>query len=214
MIFLRQPTNILQHIKRYLMNKRKVRDILRFSGACLFSWLYLPHLIVGGGNTFIKSDVKKLSKQISIKLPSYLLLLFFLHNNRYFRSLFYYRIGPILSMLIGWWRPGDKYFLISNTSKIGKRVLIAHPYATVINAESIGDDFSCIHCTTLGETSKGRPVLGNNVSLGANVTIIGPVHIGNNVIIGASSVVVKDVPDNCVIAGNPAKIIRYLNNNE
>ena len=87
---------------------------------------------------------------------------------------------------------------------------MAHPYATILNAESIGDNFSCIHCTTLGATPKGRPVLGDNVSLGANVTIIGPVHIGNNVVIGAGSVVVKDVPDNCVIAGNPAKIIRYI----
>ena len=39
----------------------------------------------------------------------------------------------------------------------------------------------------------------------------GGVKIGNNVIIGAGSVVVKDVPDNCVVAGNPAKIIK--NNN-
>lgn len=190
------------------MNKRKVRDILRFTGACLFSWVYIPHLLVGGGNLFVRSDVERMKSQVNITLPFILMLLYLLHNNRYFRSLFYYRIGPILSLLIGWWRPGDKYFMISNTSKIGKGVLIAHPYATIINAERIGDNFSCIHCTTLGETSKGRPVLGDNVSLGANVTIIGPVHVGNNVIVGAGSVVVKDVPDDCVIAGNPAKIIK------
>lgn len=85
---------------------------------------------------------------------------------------------------------------------------IAHPYATIINAESIGSNFSCIHCTTLGATGKGRPTLGNNVSLGANVTIVGNVHIGNNVTIGAGSVVVKDLPDNCVAVGNPAKVIK------
>lgn len=86
---------------------------------------------------------------------------------------------------------------------------IAHPYATIINAESIGANFSCIHCTTIG-AHKGRAVIGDNVSLGANVTIIGNIHIGNNVVIGAGSVVVKDVPDNCVVAGNPAKIIRTI----
>lgn len=76
--------------------------------------------------------------------------------------------------------------------------------------QKIGDYFSCIHCTTLGAKGNGRPVIGNNVTLGANVTIIGHVHIGNNVIVGAGSVVVKDVPDNCVVAGNPARIIKYL----
>ena len=42
--------------------------------------------------------------------------------------------------------------------------------------------------------------------------IFGNVHIGDNVIVGAGSVVVKDVPDNCVVAGNPAKIIKIINN--
>ena len=54
------------------------------------------------------------------------------------------------------------------------------------------------------------PTIGDNVSIGANASIIGNIIIGNNVIIGAGSVVVKDVPDNCVFAGVPAKIIRYL----
>jgi serine O-acetyltransferase len=38
---------------------------------------------------------------------------------------------------------------------------------------------------------------------------LGPVKIGNNVTIGAGAVVVKDIPDNCVVAGNPAKIIKF-----
>lgn len=37
------------------------------------------------------------------------------------------------------------------------------------------------------------------------------IHIGNNVTIGANSTVTKDVPDNCVVAGSPAKIIKYKN---
>ena len=56
---------------------------------------------------------------------------------------------------------------------------------------------------------KRQPIIGNTVNLGANVVIIGNIHIGDNVIVGAGSVVVKDIPDNCIVAGNPARIIRF-----
>ena len=52
------------------------------------------------------------------------------------------------------------------------------------------------------------PVIGDNVHISAGARILGPIRIGNNVIIGANAVVVKDVPDNCIVAGVPAKIIK------
>ena len=56
-----------------------------------------------------------------------------------------------------------------------------------------------------------RPItVGNNVWIGGDVTVLSDVTIGNNVVIGAGSVVTKDVPDNVVVAGNPAKIIRKI----
>ncbi len=48
------------------------------------------------------------------------------------------------------------------------------------------------------------------MNIGSNSCIIGHVTIGDNVIIGAGSIVVKDVPSNVVVAGNPAKIIRHI----
>ena len=113
-------------------------------------------------------------------------------------------------LLIGWWRPGDKSLIIPYSTKIGEGLLMAHAYATVLNAESLGDNFSFIHCTTICKKGDKRPVIGNNVSLGANVVIIGDVKIGNNVVIGAGSVVVKDIPDNSIAVGNPARVIKTV----
>lgn len=52
--------------------------------------------------------------------------------------------------------------------------------------------------------------IGDNVFIGMKSTILKGVHIGNNVIIGANSLVNKDIPDNCVAAGNPCKVIMGL----
>jgi serine O-acetyltransferase len=52
-------------------------------------------------------------------------------------------------------------------------------------------------------------IIDDNVYISTGVTILGPVTNGNNVTIGAGAVVVKDIPDNCVVAGVPAKIAKY-----
>lgn len=193
------------------MNKKKIRDILGVITSIMFVWLYIPHIsiyLLRKEKYLIDSDLDRLKEQINVKVPRFISLMFFLQKSSYFRSLFYHRIGPILSLFVGWYRPGNKYFLLSYTSRIGKGFCFFHPYSTIINAESIGENFSCLHCTTVGAKGKMRPIIGNNVTLGCNVCVIGGIHIGNNVIIGAGSVVVKDVPDNCIVAGNPARIIK------
>ena len=53
--------------------------------------------------------------------------------------------------------------------------------------------------------------VGDNVWIGAGVSVMPGVTIGNNVVIGGGSVVVKDIPDNCVAVGNPCKVIRTIN---
>ena len=63
---------------------------------------------------------------------------------------------------------------------------------------------------TLGGTSGiyEVPILGDNVTVGAGANIIGPVHVGNNVEIGAGAVVIRDIPDDCIAVGVPAKVIK------
>lgn len=57
----------------------------------------------------------------------------------------------------------------------------------------------------------GKTVIGDYCFIGTGVKIIKPVHIGKHVIIGANSVVAKDIPPYCVVAGNPAQIIKKYN---
>lgn len=203
-------------------NLRAWRDRLKLIIAICCIFLYIPHLICywlihekiinkKNADALLK-DIKINAQTLNIKVGTIGGFLYFIHNSSYFRSLFYYRIGPILSLLIGWYRPGNKYFILSKSMTLGGGILLIHPFSTIINAESIGNNFQCKNCTTIASkrNMNDRPIIGNNVVLGASVTIIGGIHIGDNVTVGAGSVVVKDIPSNCIVAGNPAKIIRTI----
>lgn len=88
---------------------------------------------------------------------------------------------------------GDHVFITNNCS------FITHDGGTLLFRQEIPD----LEIT--------KPiVIKNNVYIGNNVTILPGVNIGNNVVIGACSVVTKDIPDNCVAAGNPAKVIKTI----
>ena len=97
-------------------------------------------------------------------------------------------------------------------TQVGKGLKIFHGQALVVNDGTvIGENCTLRNSTTIGnkvmldgEVSRS-PIIGDNVDIGCNVCIIGPVTIGDNVKIGAGSVVVKDVGPNLIIVGNPAK---------
>ena len=69
---------------------------------------------------------------------------------------------------------------------------------------------------TIGGTSGlyEVPVLGENVQVGANAVIIGPVHVGSGSVIGAGAVVTRDIPPRSVAVGVPAKVVKTLEENE
>lgn len=101
----------------------------------------------------------------------------------------------------------------SSKVKIGGGLFLPHTIGTILGAESIGINVTIMHGVTLGArefdfhySSDSRPVVGNNVFIGAGAKIIGPIKIGDNAKIGANAVVLKDVPPSALAVGVPAII--------
>jgi serine O-acetyltransferase len=101
--------------------------------------------------------------------------------------------------------------------KIGKNSKFAYlGIGCVLHKNTIiGDNCLIGQGITIGGRGKrsGLPIIGNNVYIGAGARILGPISIGNNVIIGPNSVVITDVPNNSIVGGIPAKIIKKEINN-
>jgi len=98
------------------------------------------------------------------------------------------------------------------TAKIGKNTVLAcGGIGLTIHANSvIGENCRIGTCVSIVGSKKhvAVPVIGNNVWVGTGAKIVGPVTVGNNVMIGANAVVNKDFPDNTLIGGVPAKILK------
>ena len=102
-------------------------------------------------------------------------------------------------------------------AKIGRNLFIDHGMGVVIGETSeIGDNVTIYHMVTLGgispsinsndqRGSKRHPTLMDNVVVGSGAQVLGPVVVGKNAKIGANAVVTKDVPENAVMVGIPAK---------
>lgn len=96
--------------------------------------------------------------------------------------------------------------IIGNRTKFGYKGM-----GVVIHSRAvIGENCTIAQQVTIGGRSGifNVPIIGNNVYLGAGCKVLGDVHVGDNVVIGANAVVIHDVPENGIVAGVPAKVLR------
>ena len=106
---------------------------------------------------------------------------------------------------------------IHPNAKIGKNLFIAHGMGVVIGETSdIGDNVTIYHMVTLGgiapsinsndqRNMKRHPTIKDEVVIGSGAQVLGPVTVGRCAKIGANAVITKDVPENAVMGGIPAK---------
>lgn len=98
---------------------------------------------------------------------------------------------------------------INPHANIGKG-LVLHNFAGIeLNPHRAGTNLTVNQnvCIGVDYYQRGKPILGNNVFVGAGAKILGDIEVGNNVMIAANSVVISSIPDNCSVVGIPAKIV-------
>lgn len=179
---------------------------------CLFrgvpaSILYLKYRNV------LQSDAERYLRYSPYKRVSFMMFYHTLITVKQFRSIFYMRtkksivLNALSRIFI---KPLDS---IELSNDIGEGLMLYHKIGCIINCRSAGKNLTVWQGVTVGskrpfEEPEKRPMLGDNVSISANAIVFGDITVGNNVVIGAGAVVNRSVPDNCVVAGNPARIIK------
>ena len=158
----------------------------------------------------IMQDLKAFIKGYKIKHS----LLFYynlkMQNDLAFRAVLFLRVKrklPILYFLNNIFLPRPKTIEIDG--EFGGGLRLSH-YYMVVSVKTAGENFRVGPGVVVGQNNGKVPTIGNNVYIASNSVVIGDIKIGDNVIIGAGSVVTKDVPDNCVYAGNPARFVRNV----
>lgn len=145
-------------------------------------------------------------------------------SNADFRAVMIYRAGrwfylKRLNFFAGCCERLSYHFchcLIRVQADIGQGLLITHSLGIVIGSNTrIGRNCNITSGVVFGgnynkksEDNRTKPWIGDNVSISTGAKILGPVKIGSNSIIGANSVVTRDVPENVIVFGVPAKIIK------
>lgn len=102
------------------------------------------------------------------------------------------------------------HIFLPPSTKVGYGFYIGHGFGLVINGTAIiGNNVNLSQFTTIGSNRDKAAQIGDNVYIGPSVCVVENVHIGNCADVGAGAVVVKDVPDNAVVVGVPARVVKY-----
>lgn len=183
--------------------------ILRTLKNAIFAIIIFPHLLAYKLSR--RGKMFKLDLQCMFGNDNLSTFVCKMREKKYIRNLFYYRMGYTFFELFSFLCQSDKTLHLMGCGKLGKHSFLQHSQNTFLNADKIGDNFYCLHNVTVGnDRIKGRPTIGNNVTIYTGAVVVGNISIGNNVIIAANAVVRSNVPNNVLVSGVPAKIVKLL----
>lgn len=144
-------------------------------------------------------------------------LIYHLRWTEYFR----YNINGMNRLLYGWhyWnlrRYSIKSDIILFPNNFDTGLLLMHPgFRRIGNYVRCGKNCTILPMVLMGKKKPGidcKIEIGDNCYISTGVTILGPLKIGNNVTISAGAVVTHDIPDNVIVGGVPAKVIKVKSN--
>lgn len=173
----------------------------------IFGIIFFPIYFSYKNNKLLQEDMERYNSNYS----NYTKLIYLLFKHKPFRTIYFFRVRKIYKYLF--------YYIFKPLSTIeisgiiDGGLYIPHSFC-VISVYKAGKNLSILPGVVIGKNGKGKientnPIIGDNVLIGANSTLIGPIKIGNNVVIGAGSLVNKDIECNVSVGGNPAKILKY-----
>lgn len=190
------------------MSKEFGRDLLRLLKTLLFfpltGWMLL--LYPFSGNEIIRDIEANRYFRSTVIID----LLVLLTCNIWFRTLYAHRLGPVIGKIFTSFVPVDKSFILSYSCRIGGGLKLVHPFATVINGDVVGKDVvirNGITIGNLGQGMNGRPVIGDRVIFGVNVSLFGDIFIVNDVVLAAGTQVFKCIESSGTYI-NPVTLIK------
>ena len=179
----------------------KSREDLRF-------YLSEDKKVMGGGN-FPRMVITWL---LGAEHSRMMLYIWVLRHLEFYTNVKVPFIGYILKLFFEVWhrRQEYKYGVYIHTNLCGYGLRIVHIGGIHLNALSVGNYCTVTQGVVLGSknSNENRPIIGNNVELTIGSKVIGKVVIGDNVVVCPNSVVINDIPSNCIASGVPVSIVK------